>query len=236
MVSNLWSDCGSKKMKVAILCGGRGLRLNELTQDIPKSMVLVHGMPILWHICQHYKKYGYNDFIFCLGYKGDMIKTFFQSDEFNIQFVWTGENTSKSERLLQIKDLIDTDNFFLSYADDISDVNLNKLKQFHLSHKGLVTLTAVRLQSDFGVLNITEDNMIEKFSEKPILDHYINGGFYVLSKKIFKYLYTKGDFESSTLTNLAKNKKVFAYKHNGFWKSINTLKDVMELNNGNLAK
>src|SRR3990167_19254 len=219
-------------MKVIILCGGRGMRLNELTETIPKPLVKVQGKPILWHICNHYKKQGHNDFVFCLGYKGDLIRTMFKKyPEFNIIFVNTGADTSKTGRLLKVERYISDDNFLLSYGDDICDVDINHLINIHQNKSALITLTAVPMTSDFGVLDVHwETQQVMKFEEKPKLPYLINGGYYVCSKEIFYYIKTYGDFEKDVLPALATKGFIYAWAHDGKWKSKNTLKDVVELN------
>lgn len=217
-------------MQVVVLCGGKGTRLSEYTEEIPKPLINVGHKPILWHLVQIYKKFGHKDFIFCLGYKGDKIKEFFKNEkDVNIQFVDTGLDTNKAERIQKVKHLIKDDNFFVTYGDDLSDIILHSLYEFHKKNKKIVTLTAVNLESPFGILELSKDNVIG-FREKPKLDYFINGGFYVFNKDIFKYIKKGYDLEKDVLRDLAKAKQIAAFKHKGFWKSMNTLKDVIELN------
>ena len=218
-------------MQVVVLCGGKGTRLSEYTEEIPKPLINVGSKPILWHIVQIYKKFGHKEFIFCLGYKGDKIKEFFRNEkEVNIEFVDTGIDTNKAERIQKIKHLVKSDDFFVTYGDDLSDVNLKKLYDFHKKNKKVVTLTAVNLESPFGILELNKKNEVIGFSEKPKLDKFINGGFYVFSKNIFSYMKKGYDLESDVLRDAAKDKQIAAFRHKGFWKSMNTLKDVIELN------
>jgi len=220
------------EMKVVILCGGRGLRLNEYTETIPKSMVIVQGKPILYYICQHYKKYGHNDFIFCLGYKGEQIRTYFRNTDFRITFVDTGEKTNKTERVLKVRDLIKEKRFFLSYGDDICHINLKELFEFHNKNNGYATLTTVPLFSEFGIVTFDYLGNVESFIEKPMLPYWINGGYYIFEKEVLDYFEQNRyvDFEKSALPQLAQEKQLKAYKYQGFWKSVNTIKDVIELN------
>lgn len=219
-------------MQTVILCGGKGTRMGEVSEKIPKPMMLVGDKPILWHIMKIYASHGFTEFVFCLGYKGEMIKEYFEknnNEKWKIEFADTGENSTKSERLMKIKGLINSDNFFLAYGDDISDVNLNKLLKFH-EYMGLIaTITAVGLRSQFGVVELDEECVVTNFKEKPTLEYWMNGGFMVLNKKIFDFLHM-GELEDKVLPELAKLRQVCAYKHKGEWKTMNTLKDNIELN------
>lgn len=219
-------------MQVVILCGGKGTRMGSSAENLPKALIPIGEKPVLWHVMKIYSAQGFKDFILCLGYNGEKIKEYFEKnnhEEWNIEFVDTGENTSKSGRIKQIKNLIKGENFFLSYSDDISNVDLNKLLKFH-EYMGLtVTITSVRLFSLFGVVEMDEENNITKFEEKPFLDKWMNGGFMVLNKKIFDFL-NVGELENEVFEKLVKLKQICAYKHNGEWKTMNTLKDNIELN------
>jgi len=219
-----------KSMQVVVLCGGKGTRLSEFTEEIPKPLIDVGSRPILWHLVQIYKKFGHKDFIFCLGYKGNKIKDYFKNEKgASIKFVDTGLETNKAERIQKVRNLIKGDDFFVTYGDDLSDVNIDSLYKFHKKNKKIVTLTAVNLESQFGILEL-HDNEVVSFREKPKLDYFMNGGFYVFNKKIFEYMKKGCDLEKDILGDLAKIRQVSAFKHNGFWKSMNTLKDVIELN------
>ena len=218
-------------MQVVILCGGKGTRLSEYTEEIPKPLVGVGDKPILHHLMSVYAHHGHKDFILCLGYKGDKIKEHFKNnDEFNIEFIDTGENSNKAERLMKIKDKIKEDNFLLSYGDDLSDVDINQVIKLHNEKNKIVTLTAVRLQSPFGILEINNNLEVTEFKEKPVLPNLMNGGFYVIKKEIFSSIKAGYDLEKETFKDLAKENQITAFKHDGFWKSMNTLKDVVELN------
>jgi len=218
-------------MQVVILCGGKGTRLSELTEEIPKPLVEVGDKPILHHLMNLYAKAGHKDFILCLGYKGDKIKEHFKDNkDWNIDFVDTGEDSNKAERLMKVKDKIKDDNFLLSYGDDLSDVDINKVIELHKEKNKIVTLTAVQLQSPFGVLEINNNQEVTEFKEKPKLPNLMNGGFYVMKKEIFDHIKEGDDLEKETFKGLAKKNQISAFKHSGFWKSMNTLKDVIELN------
>jgi len=218
-------------MQVVVLCGGKGTRLSEFTEQLPKPLIEVGGKPVLLRIMETYAHYGHKDFILCLGYKGDKIKEYFKNNKsFNIDFVDTGLDSSKAERIMKAKDYVKGDDFFVTYGDDLSDVDINKLLKFHLKNRKIVTLTAVDLLSPFGVLEVNKKNEVVRFREKPKLDYLMNGGFYVFNKKIFNWIKKGHDLEKETFEELAKKKMICAFYHKGFWKSMNTLKDVMELN------
>lgn len=218
-------------MKVVVLCGGKGTRLNEYTDKIPKPLINVGDKPILWRIMEMYSHYGHNEFILCLGYKGDEIREYFRNEaDFRITFVDTGIDTNKAERIKMTKDLLDSDDFFVTYGDDLSNVDINKVLEFHKRNKKIATLTAVIPESPFGIIKINKNNEITEFREKPKLNDMINGGFYVFNKKIFDFMKEGCDLEKDVLPELANQREICAYRHNGFWKSMNTLKDVIELN------
>jgi len=219
-------------MQVVILCGGKGTRLSEYTEEIPKPLVEIGDKPILYHLMDLYAKAGHKDFILCLGYKGDKIKEYFKDNkDWNIDFVDTGEDANKAERLMKVKDKIRGNSFLLSYGDDLSDVDINKVIELHKEKNKIVTLTAVELVSPFGILEINNNNEVTEFKEKPTLKELINGGFYVMKKEIFDHIKKGDDLEKNTLKNLAKQMQIVAFKYrDGFWKSMNTLKDAIELN------
>ena len=219
-------------MKTVILCGGKGSRMSALTEKIPKPLVHVGERPVLWHIMKIYATQGFSDFMLCLGYRGEEIKKYFEknnSEKWKIEFVDTGENSTKSERIKKVKSFLNEENFFLAYGDDLSNVNLKKLKEFHEQSKKIATITAVKIKSPFGVLETNEKNEITKFKEKPILDHWMNGGFMVLNRKIFDYL-KFGELEKEVFEKLVEESQIQAFKHEGEWKTMNTLKDNQELN------
>jgi len=218
-------------MQVVVLCGGKGTRLSEYTEKIPKPLIEVGGKPILWHIIQIYKSFNCKDFIFCLGYQGNKIIEYFKNEKnVNIHFEDTGLDSNKAERLKKIAHLIKDDDFFVTYGDDLSDVNIQELYDYHKKNKKIVTLTAINLVSSFGILEFNKKGDVIGFKEKPKLNYFMNGGFYVFNKKIFSYMKDGYDLEKDTFQGLAKSNEIAAFKHNGFWKSMNTLKDVIELN------
>tara|TARA_B100000315_G_C14580741_1_gene590312 strand:- start:1445 stop:2161 length:717 start_codon:yes stop_codon:yes gene_type:complete len=219
-------------MQVVLLCGGKGTRLNEKTVKIPKPLIEVGDKPILWHLMKYFEHHGHTDFVLCTGYKADMIKDFVEKREektWNITISEGDEDMSKAERILKAKDLLD-DTFILSYGDDVTDVNINNVIEQHKNDNKLVTITAVNPECGYGVLELGEKNELAGFKEKPKLPFWVNGGFMVVSKKISEYLH-KGELEEEVFEHLVSTKEIGAYKHPGFWKSMNSLKDTLDLNN-----
>jgi len=222
-------------MKLVILAGGYGTRLSEETKIKPKPLVKIGNKPIIWHLMKIYSSFGIKEFIICLGYKGYMIKNeiakYIKSENWKIKFINTGLHTMTGGRIKRIQKYINKDKHFcLSYGDGLSNVNIKKLIRFHLDKNKIATLTAVKYKNPKGVLSINKTSNINNIKEKPI--EYINGGFLVLSNEIFKYL--KNDqtiFEKDCLPVLSKNKQLLAFKHNGFWACMDTLREKKELNN-----
>jgi glucose-1-phosphate cytidylyltransferase len=222
-------------MKVLILAGGFGTRLSEETDLIPKPLVKIGGKPVLWHIMKLYSSFGYNEFIILLGYKGELIEEYFlnQLDLFNwdITFLDTGLKTDTGGRIRRVKNMIGNQPFLLTYGDGLSNIDINKLVSFHQNHDGLVTMTSVQLASRFGILEIGENNQVTRFNEKPKKNEaWINGGFFICDPEVIKYI--KNDsttFEKDPLSNLSKDGKLFTYRHHGFWKCMDTLRDKREL-------
>lgn len=220
-------------MKAVILCGGQGARLRELTEEIPKPLIEIGDKPVLWHIMKTYASHGINEFILCLGYRGEKIKDYFEKnngENWKIEFVDTGIDVSKSDRLLKIKDLIDEEIFLVSYGDDVSNVNIQDVIKFHKSKGKIATLTAIKPKNPFGVLDF-QDGIIKGFKEKPVMSEWINGGYFVFDKRIFDYMSAGEDLEKDVFAKLIKEGQLCGFKHQGFWEGMNTLKDVQELNN-----
>ena len=221
-------------MKLVILAGGYGTRLSEETKTKPKPLIKIGDKPIIWHLMKIYSSFGVNEFIICLGYKGNMIKDelklYIKNENWIINFVDTGLHTMTGGRVKRVeKYLTNEKNFCLSYGDGLSNVNIKKLIQFHINSGKIATLTAVKYKNPKGVLSITKNSKVNKIKEKPL--EYINGGFFVLSKNIFKYL--KDDqtiFEKDCLPLLAKKNQLVAFKHNNFWACMDTLREKKELN------
>ena len=242
-------------MKVVILCGGKGTRMREETEYRPKPLVEIGGKPILWHIMKSYSSYGFNDFILCVGYKGEMIKQYFmdmywrnndftlhfngdrkidyhtkEEENWNITIINTGIETMTGGRLKQVEKYIDDKEFMFTYGDGLSNVNILELLEFHRKKGKIGTLTGVNPTSTFGVME-AKDGIVNSFKEKPILNDRINGGFMVFNKDIFKYLGREDCFfEQEPIKNLAKDKQLAVYEHNGFWTAIDTFKDVEVVN------
>ena len=222
-------------MKVVILAGGYGTRISEESHLKPKPMIEIGGMPILWHIMKIYSEYNIKDFIICCGYKGDIIKEYFDKidhSSWNVEFVDTGLDTMTGGRIKRIQNKID-DTFCLTYGDGLSDVNINNLISFHNETKSLGTLTAIHPPEKFGVLTLS-DYHVTKFSEKHSGESsWINGGFFVFEPELFDYL-QDGDstiLEKKPLESLATEKKLSAFKHTGFWHPMDTLRDKNHLEN-----
>jgi len=242
-------------MKVVILAGGLGTRLSEETDIIPKPIVEIGGYPIIWHIMKIYSAYGYNDFIVCLGYKGYMIKEYFanyflhmsdvtfnlktgemilqrsNSEDWKVTLIDTGLNTMTAGRIKRIKKFIDNKTFMLTYGDGVSSINIEKLVDFHKKHHKYATLIAVQPPGKFGSLSFDNSDKLKNFTEKPAGDgSWINGGFFVLEPEIFNYIEGDNTFwERDPLENLSKDGQLVAYKHNDFWKCMDTLRDKREL-------
>ena len=219
-------------MKAVILAGGYGTRISEESDLIPKPLIEIGGKPILWHIMKIYLAHKIDDFVICLGYKGEKIKEYFEqfdSKLWNIQLIDTGVDTMTGGRLKRIQDKID-DTFCVTYGDGLSDVNLNNLITFHKEKKSLATLTAIHPPERFGVLNLSGD-YVKEFHEKHTGESsWINGGFFVFEPEIFDYLQNDSTvLERAPLETLAKEQKLAAFKHNGFWHPMDTLRDKKHL-------
>lgn len=242
-------------MKTVILCGGLGTRLSEETHLKPKPMVEIGGKPILWHIMKIYEKHNCNEFLLTLGYKGEVIKDYFmnyhawQSDlevdllsgsvqykkataeNWKVSMIDTGAGTMTGGRLLRLKDMLkDSGTFMLTYGDGVSNVDVTSLLAFHKNHGKIATVTAVRPPVRFGNLLIEEDK-VAKFQEKPQGgEGWINGGFFVFEAKIFDYLENDMTFlEREPLENLAKDQQLMAFRHEGYWQCMDTLRDKSAL-------
>jgi len=219
-------------MKAVILAGGYGTRISEESNIIPKPLIEIGGKPILWHIMKIYSAYKIDDFVICLGYKGEKIKEYFEqfdSKLWNIQLIDTGLDTMTGGRLKRIQDKIDN-TFCMTYGDGVSDVNLNNLLTFHKEKKSLATLTAIHPPERFGVLNLSGDYVTEFHEKHTGESSWINGGFFVFEPEIFDYLQNDSTvLERAPLETLAKEQKLSAFKHNGFWHPMDTLRDKKHL-------
>ncbi len=244
-------------MKVVIFAGGLGTRISEESHLKPKPMIEIGEKPILWHIMKNYEAQGFNEFIICLGYKGYQIKEYFlnyflhnsdvtvdlknnevevhktDSNNFKVTLVDTGVDTQTGGRLKRIQHYISEDTFMLTYGDGLADINLNKLLEFHTNNNKLVTMTAVQPEGRFGALETNSKGIVTNFQEKPQGDgNWINGGFFVLNKDVFETLAENSDtqmWEDEPLENLAKQNQLAAYKHYGFWRCMDALRDKVIL-------
>ena len=243
-------------MKVVILAGGLGTRLSEETNLIPKPMVEIGGRPILWHIMKIYSYWGFNEFVILTGYKSHVIKEYFinyytrysditvdmtqnsveihshRTEPWKVTMLYTGPNTQTGGRLLRAKEFLGKERFMLTYGDGVADINIRHLLDFHEKSKKTITITAVQPAGKYGSLAVEPDGSVRSFLEKPKGDGtWINGGFFVLEPDIFNYL-VYGDttiLEREPLEKLAGESRIIAYKHTGFWKSMDTLRDKNEL-------
>jgi len=222
-------------MKCIILAGGYGTRLAEETKIKPKPLIKIGDKPIIWHLMKIYSYYGINDFIICLGYKGELLKKevnhLNSKENWNIKYINTGLKTMTGGRIKRVKKYLDKgdDVFCLSYGDGLSDVNIKKLIKFHRRKNKIATLTAVKYKNPKGIIKVNSKLIVSAIKEKPT--EYINGGFFVISKKIFQFI--KNDqsiFEKDCLPKLVKIKKLVAFKHHGFWGCMDTLREKKELN------
>lgn len=243
-------------MKVVIFAGGLGTRLMEETDARPKPMVEIGGKPLIWHIMKTYASQGYNEFIICLGYKGWFVKQYFLNyflynsdltielqnnkidvhfsgtESFKITLIDTGEYTKTAGRLKQVQKYIGDEDFMLTYGDGVADINITELLEFHKSHNKIATVTAVQPEGRFGGMHFV-GNQVSKFREKSKDDEgWINGGYFILRSRVFAYLPEEADnvmWEESPLEELTKEGELMAYKHTGFWKCMDALRDKIEL-------
>ncbi len=212
-------------MKVVILAGGLGTRMSQHTESIPKPMIKIGNKPILEHIMDYYSKYNFREFIIALGYKGEVIKNHFKNHKnlSKIHLIDTGEKTMTGGRLKRLKDQIGRETFMLTYGDGLSNVDLNKLINFHRKNKKMVTITAVRPPARFGFIKFKEDKVVG-FKEKSKLDvGWINGGFFIIEPEFLNYIKNDATYlEREPLEELVKQEQIAAFKHSGFWQCMDT--------------
>ncbi|WP_243522042.1 sugar phosphate nucleotidyltransferase [Bacillus pseudomycoides] len=240
-------------MKVIILCGGKGLRMQGILKDIPKPLVQVQGKPLIWHIMNWYSRFGHHEFVLPLGYGGEKIKEYFmdyiwkehdfnldlknnhyqlleEPKQWNIKFIDTGIETMTGTRLKKLEKHIQDEMFLLTYGDGLAKININELIKFHKDKGKIATLTGIKKSSQYGLLQI-ENGIAVDFKEKPLLNAVINGGFFVFNKGIFDYLNDNDCMlEEEPLLNLIKNKELAVYEHNDYWISVDTPKDLKDAN------
>jgi|TARA_B110000495_G_C23025479_1_gene609303 glucose-1-phosphate cytidylyltransferase len=245
-------------MKVILFAGGKGTRISEESHLRPKPMIEVGGKPILWHIMKQYTHWGHNEFIVCLGYKGFMIKEYFlnyfkhnsdvtvdlsnnqvevhqtNAENIKVTLVDTGLETMTAGRLKRVEKYIGNEEFMLTYGDGVCDINMDEQMAFHKSHNRLATMSIVQPGSRFGIIDLDDNDMVNQFIEKPKEDGaWINGGFFILKPEVFNYLPENSDdimWERAPLENLTKDKQLAAFRHHGFWKCMDTLRDNQDLN------
>ena len=249
-------------MKCVILAGGRGTRLSEETNLLPKPMIEIGGKPIIWHIMKHYSVYNIKEFVICAGYKSNIIKNYFinynannsslhidlknnsttfesqHNEDWKISIIDTGLETNTAGRLKLIQDYINEDSFLMTYGDGIGNVDINALIDFHNSHGKLVTLTATIPEGRFGAINI-QDNIVKTIKEKlDTADKFINGGFFVIQKDALKYIENLDQqWEMEPLSAIAAKGELMAFKHRGFWYAMDHLRDKIQLDElANLEK
>jgi glucose-1-phosphate cytidylyltransferase len=243
-------------MKCVILAGGLGTRLREETEFKPKPMVEIGGIPIIWHIMKHLSHFGINEFVICLGYKGYLIKEYFlnfenwnnniqiklgkykdveilskfSNDNWDISLIDTGLESNTALRLKKIEKFIGDERLLVTYGDGLSDVDINKLIEFHKSHSKLATLTAVQPVSRFGSISLSNNQMITEFKEKQKIDDWVNGGLFIFEPEVFNYLNSDEPLEHGPINKLVEDKEIYAYKHLGFWQPMDTYRETLLLN------
>lgn len=217
-------------LKTVILCGGKGTRAYPHTTEVPKPLLEVAGRPILQHVMEIYARQGFTSFVLSAGFKAEMIRTFAGAmpSDWEIEVVDTGEETNTGARVIGVRDRVGP-TFFATYSDGLGDVDLAALLAFHKGHPGAATLTTVPLPSQYGTIDQAADGKVEHFREKPVLrDHWINGGFFVFDERAFD-LWQGDDLEREVLPSLGEAGELYAYRHDGFWKSMDTYKDAVDL-------
>jgi glucose-1-phosphate cytidylyltransferase len=245
-----------RNLPLVILAGGLGTRIREETEFRPKPMVEIGGKPILWHIMKYYSTWGVSEFIICAGYKSEMIKDYFLDQSANqydvtvdfndkkvtqigsnktgnwkVTVVDTGELTPTGGRISKIEKYITQDDFYCTYGDGVANIDISALVSLHRNNNSIATLTAVKPLSRFGVLDILADGKVEKFREKPRMETWINGGYFVFNRGIFKLLNAGTTLELDPLSALAARGDLSAYRHEGFWQPMDTLREAQLLNN-----
>lgn len=241
-------------MKVVILAGGLGTRISEESQFIPKPMIQIGGMPIIWHIMKHYSYYGFNDFVICAGYKQNVIKEWFSNyfiykndvtfhfhgeqkvtihkksiEPWNVTIADTGLNTLTGGRMKAVEEYIGGETFMMTYGDGVSDTNLSELLKFHRENGKLATLTATQSGSRFGVITL-QGNLVDSFHEKSMEDSdWVNTGYMVLEPQVLDYITEDFMFETVPLENIVKDRQLTCFQHSGFWQCMDTMRDKEKL-------
>jgi glucose-1-phosphate cytidylyltransferase len=242
-------------VQTVILCGGRGARLREYTEAIPKVLVEVGGRPIVWHIMKGFAESGYRDFILALGYMGGKIKEHFleadgwrgrdlrlrlgsqvqpellgAGDDWTVVMADTGADTNTGGRIKRLEHYIEGDIFFATYGDGVADIDHKRLLDYHRTHGKIATMTVIRPRTNFGLVEMDENCKVVSFREKPPMEAWINGGFFVFDRRVFGYLEQDSVLEREPLERLARDGELVAYRHDGFWACMDTYKDNLDLN------
>jgi len=247
----------AKDEPVVILAGGKGMRMREHTENMPKALVPIGSYPVILHVMKIFANFGYKKFILCLGYKSDDIKKYFMDYEwatqdftlkmeqnnqkvitsrpsdisdYEITFAYTGTDTLTGGRVKKIEKYVNSENFFVTYCDGLTDINISELFDFHKKTNKIGTVSAVHTMTTFGIIDVDENSTVTSFREKPTLPGYINGGFMVFKQKFFDYLEDNSVLEQKPMASIAKEGQLAAYKHEGFWACMDTFKDFERLN------
>jgi glucose-1-phosphate cytidylyltransferase len=216
---------------VVILCGGRGTRLREETQTIPKPLVEIGGRPILWHVIRIYAVQGFERFLLCTGHRGEMIESFVRDAGLpGVECVDTGEETPTGGRIALVADHLDGERFCVTYADGVADIDLAALLGYHAGHGALATMTVVQPELQFGVAELNGDGLVRGFTEKPRFEGWINGGFFCFEPGALEYIGLDSVLERDPLELLARDDQLRAFRHEGFWDCMDTYKDAVLLN------
>jgi glucose-1-phosphate cytidylyltransferase len=225
---------GGTDWPVVILCGGRGTRLQERTQSIPKPLVEIGGRPILWHVVRIYAAHGLKRFVLCTGYKGELIEAFARSEAWpegvEVECVPTGLETPTGGRIAAVADRLAAGPFCATYADGVADLDLGALLSFHAAHGQTATMTVVRPELQFGVAELNGDGRVRGFVEKPRAEQWINGGFFCFEPGVLERLAPYSVLEREPLRSLAADGQLHAFRHGGFWDCMDTYKDAVLLN------
>jgi glucose-1-phosphate cytidylyltransferase len=230
----VWSTEQSMKPPVVILCGGRGTRLRERTETVPKALVEIGGRPILWHVVGIYAAQGFQRFLLATGYLGEAIEGFVQTEawpgDIQVECVDTGLDTPTGGRIADLADRLEDGPFCATYADGVADIDLETLLGFHREHGAVATMTVVRPDLQWGVAELGDADRVEGFVEKPRSEHWINGGFFCFEPGVFEYLAKDSVLEREPLARLAADRQLRAHRHHGFWDCMDTYKDAVVLN------
>ncbi len=222
-------------MRTAILCGGKGTRLGPALADVPKPLLAVGDHPILWHIMKIYERYGHRDFVLCIGHLRERFEEYFADPPASlagvrVELADTGADTPTGGRLKLVEERIGGDEFLATYGDGVADIDLDRLLAFHREHGRAATITVVRPRTSFGVVRLRGDGQVAAFEEKPVMPDWVNGGFFVFTRRVFDYLDEGSVLEREPFERLAADGELMAYRHEGFWECMDTYKDNLDLN------